>query len=273
MAKEQRVYNLPNIGGVTSGWKSLAQVVGVGPDVNAIFNSFMNTYRSTITGSSYNYIGVGTATDDNDILWVVMIFMNGPDGLVDDPPDETTTTTSTTKPPTNTTKPPSTTSTTSTTAPPSNETPPTTASPGGGGSIVTEPTTTIPTAPPTTQAAVGVTTTTSGGEAALAAFLDDPPPDDGAQPGDSELSAIPTIDEPGGINPTLVIGAFTALACWGSPGSHCRRETQLRLPPPLPHRPWPSPSTHATRVAWCTTRASFRSVPAVAQRRHRARTI
>ena len=130
MADKGEVFHTANLGAVTTGWKALAENVGVAPSVNLLFDAFMasSAYRSNILGS-YNYIGVGVKTDDNGLLWVTMIFMLGDDDLLD-PPDDPPPTTTTTKPPstTTTTKPPSTTtttkppSTTTTTKPPSTTT-------------------------------------------------------------------------------------------------------------------------------------------------------
>ncbi len=93
MMEAGRVYGNPNIGSATTGWKALAEVVGVGPSVSTLFSAFLNSsaQANTIRGP-YNYIGVGVAEDDeNGVIWVSMIFMRGPDGLVD-PPTQTTTT-------------------------------------------------------------------------------------------------------------------------------------------------------------------------------------
>ena len=130
MADEQDLYHTPNLGSVTSGWKTLGENVGVGPSVNQLFDAFMGSsaHRANILGN-YNYIGVGVKVDDNDIMWVSMIFMLHPDDL-NGTGGGTTTTTTTTQPPstTTTTQPPSTTtttqppSTTTTTQPPSTTT-------------------------------------------------------------------------------------------------------------------------------------------------------
>lgn len=116
MMKRGEVFANPKIGSVTTGWNALGEVVGVGPSVGLLFDAFMksSSSRSTILGSSYNYIGVGAVTDENGIIWVAMILMNGPDGLVDPPPAATTTTTSTIAPPSTppTTKSPAATTTT-----------------------------------------------------------------------------------------------------------------------------------------------------------------
>ena len=212
MADQQKVYTNSNIGSVTSGWKSLAEVVGVGPSAGVLFNSFMNTHRSTILGS-YNYIGVGAIVDADGILWVDMIFMRHPGDLVDDPPDETTTTTTTTTDPpdTTTTKAPSSSTTTK---------PPSGGSGGSGdGGEATTTTTTLdseavsddfPIAPTTT--AIPTTTTTSTTTTLIAvAVAPDVPSQDGR--GEQALGGpLPTGDAAsGGIGASWIVAAFIAL--------------------------------------------------------------
>ena len=99
MMEQGKVYTNPNIGSVTKGWKALAEVVGVGPSVSSLWTALWSSRKGTILGP-YNYVGVGVAKDEDGILWVSMIFMKGPDGLVEskDTPDPTTTTTTTKAP-------------------------------------------------------------------------------------------------------------------------------------------------------------------------------
>ena len=170
MRDAQQVYNQPNLNEVTDVWFTLAESVGVGASVAGIMDAFMasSSHRSSILNSGFNYIGAGVAEDDNGILWVDVIFMGGPDDLLDPPPTTTTTqppaTTTTTQPPatTTTTQPPG--STTTTTQPPGSTTtttqPPattTTTQPPGSTTTTTKPpgSTTTTTQPP------GSTTTTT----------------------------------------------------------------------------------------------------------------
>lgn len=133
MADSGSLYHNPNLGSVTTGWKTLGENVGVGPDINAIFNAFMGSsaHRKNILGN-FNYIGVGVKSDDSGRLWVTMVFMLGDDDLLDpttttQPPDTTTTTTTqppsttTTQPPSSTTTQPPSGTTTTTTLPPDEE--------------------------------------------------------------------------------------------------------------------------------------------------------
>lgn len=146
MADQQKLFHNPNLGSVTTGWKALGENVGVGPNVDALFDAFMgsSSHRANILGS-YNYIGVGVEEDDNGIIWVTMVFMLKPDG-------STSTTTTTTEPPsTTTTQPPSTTTTqppssTTTTQPPST----TTTQPPSTTTTTRPPSTTTTTQPPST---------------------------------------------------------------------------------------------------------------------------
>ena len=164
MADRREVFNDPGLGNSTSGWKSIAGIVGVGPSVGPLFDALMSSKaRSTILGS-YNYIGVGAVTDSDGILWVSMIFMKGDEGLVDDPPSGTTSTTTSST--TTSTKPPGTTnppSPTSSTNPPSTKPPATTDPPN---SDQEPPTTTFE--PPTTTDGQAATSTTVASETVIA---------------------------------------------------------------------------------------------------------
>lgn len=78
MADQQRILDIPNIGDVAGGWKSLSQVNSVGADTSTLFDLLMNSYNSVILGA-YNYVGIGAVVDENGLLWVSMIFMQHPD--------------------------------------------------------------------------------------------------------------------------------------------------------------------------------------------------
>ena len=181
MMEKQEVYTNPNVGSATSGWNALAEVVGVGPSVSSLFNAFMSSSsrRGTILGP-YNYVGAGVAEDDDGILWVSMICMNGPDGLVDPPANTTTTTsegpaTTTTTAATTTTGAPGATTTTSK-APSNGDGEPSgngsggggTGTGTGGGSSATDPpqatSTTIAGGEPESSTAVAASSTTETSE-------------------------------------------------------------------------------------------------------------
>jgi hypothetical protein len=132
----------PNLAGVTSGWSSLGENVGVGPNVDRLHSAFMASsgHRANILGN-YNYIGIGADRAPDGNLYITVVFMLGPDGLVSPP------TTTTTAPPTTTTTTTAPAATTTTTAPP------TTTTTTGPGSTAT-------TVPPSTSKASPTTSTT-----------------------------------------------------------------------------------------------------------------
>jgi hypothetical protein len=76
------LYHNPNLSSVCSNWIGLGENVGVGPSADAIHNAFMRSsgHRANILGD-YNYVGVGVAQGDGE-LWVTVVFMKGPAGLV-----------------------------------------------------------------------------------------------------------------------------------------------------------------------------------------------
>ncbi|MGI9665484.1 MAG: CAP domain-containing protein [Acidimicrobiia bacterium] len=95
------IYHNPALSGVTGVWQKLGENVGVGADANSLHDAFMASasHRSNILGD-FNYVGVGTKTDDAGILWVTVIFMKAAPGLngggetttTSQPPPTTTTT-------------------------------------------------------------------------------------------------------------------------------------------------------------------------------------
>ncbi len=118
------LHHNPNLGGVTSGWVALGENVGVGPSVNSIHHSFMNSsgHRGNILGD-FTHVGIGAVRESENKLWVTVVFMKASGGT-------TTTTTSTptttaaptttstnvptpTEPPVSTTQAPAVTTTTS----------------------------------------------------------------------------------------------------------------------------------------------------------------
>jgi hypothetical protein len=106
-----------------SGWEKLGENVGRGGSVSSLHQAFLDSpgHKANILGD-YNYVGIGTNTSDNGVLYVTVVFMKKGGSS-----SETTTTTSTTAP----------TQTTTTKAPPTTKAP------------APEPTTTT-TVPPTT---------------------------------------------------------------------------------------------------------------------------
>ena len=103
MMDRGEIYHNTNLGGVTGVWQALGENVGVGWDINALHDGFMNSsgHRANILGN-YNYVGIGVKQDDDGAYWVTVIFMRAEPGL-NGGGEETTTTTA---PPTTTTTTP-----------------------------------------------------------------------------------------------------------------------------------------------------------------------
>ncbi len=141
----------PNLAGVTSGWSSLGENVGVGPNVDRLHSAFMASsgHRANILGN-YNYIGIGADRAPDGNLYITVVFMLGPDGLVSPP--------TTTAPPTTTTTTTAPGATTTTTAPPPAATTTTTAPPTT--TTTTGPGSTATTVPPSASKAAPTTSTT-----------------------------------------------------------------------------------------------------------------
>lgn len=133
----------PNLASVTTGWSTLGENVGVGPNVDRLHTAFMESpsHKANILGD-YNYIGIGADRAPDGNLYITVVFMLGPDGLVDPPATTTTTaapppttTTTTAPPPTTTTTAPIVPSPTTTTTVPTT----TTSSPSASRTPSTEP--------------------------------------------------------------------------------------------------------------------------------------
>ena len=95
------IYHNPSLGSVTGVWQALGENVGMGVDLNAMHDAFMNSsgHRANILGN-YNYVGVGVKTDASGVSWVTVVFMKAEPGLngggtttTAAPPPTTTTTT------------------------------------------------------------------------------------------------------------------------------------------------------------------------------------
>ncbi len=211
MRTQQEIFHHPNLGSVTDGWYALGENVAAGGSTGAIVDAWMASsgHRANILNANYNYVGAGVKEDANGVLWVSVIFMYGPDDLLD-PPDTTTTTTTTTTqaPPTTTTTTTTTTqppTTTTTTQPPSTTTtslPPAT--------TTTQPPSTTTTLPPgsttTTTAPPGSTTTTTA-------------PPDGGSTGQAGIGAGEDPAASSGLGGSLeLIGLDTLRADWLNPG-------------------------------------------------------
>jgi hypothetical protein len=76
------IYHNPGLSGVTGVWHALGENVGVGADANSLHDAFMSSssHRGNILGD-YNYVGIGSSTGADGLLWVVVIFMRADPGL------------------------------------------------------------------------------------------------------------------------------------------------------------------------------------------------
>ncbi len=88
MEAEDRLHHNPALGSVTTGWQALGENVGVGPSVGSLHDAFMASsgHRANILGD-FNYVGVGVTQESDTKMWVTVVFMRGPAGLVT-PPEE-----------------------------------------------------------------------------------------------------------------------------------------------------------------------------------------
>lgn len=87
MSDTENLHHNPDLAGVTTGWYSLGENVGYGPDVEILHQAFMDSpgHKANVLGA-YNYIGIGVFQEDTRI-WATMVFMSGPDGLGDLDPE------------------------------------------------------------------------------------------------------------------------------------------------------------------------------------------
>lgn len=86
MMDRDELYHNPNLGAATNGWFGLGENVGVGPSVGVLHDAFMASsgHRANILGD-YNYMGVGVIEESDTKMWVAVVFMKGPEGLVTPP--------------------------------------------------------------------------------------------------------------------------------------------------------------------------------------------
>lgn len=105
--------------GVTANWSKLGENVGVGGDVDTLFQAFVDSplHYDNLVDPAFRFVGVGVVWD-GDRMYTTHRFMSVAETPPPPPPTNPVETTVTTSPP------PTTTSTTTTTAPPP---PPTTA--------------------------------------------------------------------------------------------------------------------------------------------------
>jgi hypothetical protein len=76
MAGDATLAHNPNLAGQVSGWRTLGENVGTGPDDASIEVAFENSphHFANMVDPSYNYIGVGVVQDPSGIYWVTEDF-------------------------------------------------------------------------------------------------------------------------------------------------------------------------------------------------------
>jgi hypothetical protein len=111
-----------------SGWEKLGENVGRGGSVSSLHQAFLDSpgHKANILGD-YNYVGIGTDTSENGVLYVTVVFMKKGSSpptttTTTTTPPETTETTTAKSTPTTKAPQPTTTSTTTTTIPPTTTT-------------------------------------------------------------------------------------------------------------------------------------------------------
>jgi hypothetical protein len=84
MRERGTIFHNPNLAAATADWLGLGENVGVGASVGSLHEAFMRSpsHRANILGD-YNYVGVGVAEGPDDLLWVTVVFMRGPEELAD----------------------------------------------------------------------------------------------------------------------------------------------------------------------------------------------
>jgi hypothetical protein len=85
MAAAGDIWHNPDLALVTTGWYLLAENVGMGPQVGVLHEAFMDSepHRENVLRSGLDYLGVGVVIDEEDTIFVTMVFMDGPAGLAD----------------------------------------------------------------------------------------------------------------------------------------------------------------------------------------------
>lgn len=76
MAYSQELAHNPNLTTQVRNWKVVGENVGEGPTLDDLDRAFMNSpeHRDNILDSEYTDVGVGSVTDSNNIIWIVIDF-------------------------------------------------------------------------------------------------------------------------------------------------------------------------------------------------------
>lgn len=76
MIKRGDIYHSSDLTNFTTGWQSIGENVGYGPNVTKLHNAFMTspTHRANIMGD-YDRVGVASEVDPNGRIYVTVLFM------------------------------------------------------------------------------------------------------------------------------------------------------------------------------------------------------
>src|SRR5436305_12519808 len=76
MASDGTLAHNPNLASQVSGWRTLGEIVGTGPDDSSIEAAFENSphHFENMVDPSFNYIGVGVVQDSSGTYWVTEDF-------------------------------------------------------------------------------------------------------------------------------------------------------------------------------------------------------
>ena len=94
MAAKHTIYHNPNLGSDVQNWQAVGENVGMGGSAASIHQAFMNSpaHRANILDHDFTQVGIGTAYDDQGVLYVTEVFRQ-PMGSTAPAPAPTRTTT------------------------------------------------------------------------------------------------------------------------------------------------------------------------------------
>lgn len=83
------IYHSSDLTKFTTGWQTIGENVGYGPNVPKLHNAFMAspTHRANIMGD-YDRVGIASEVDANGRIYVTVLFMKTLGGYVAEPPAE-----------------------------------------------------------------------------------------------------------------------------------------------------------------------------------------
>lgn len=83
------IYHSSDLTKFTSGWQSIGENVGYGPNVPKLHKAFMAspTHRANIMGD-YDRVGIASQVDSNGRIYVTVLFMKTLGGYSSEPPAE-----------------------------------------------------------------------------------------------------------------------------------------------------------------------------------------